>query len=148
MKLLSPITGTARDVVLLVARVVLGVVLFAHGFQKLFTYGFAGVTASFAKMGVPVPPVSAAYATVVELVGGTLLVFGAGTTVVAVLVALDMLGASLTTGSYAAVLVSEHGFELEGAILAAALALLASGPGRFSVDHLLLSRRRRDPVQV
>lgn len=131
---------------LLAARVVLGVVLFAHGFQKVFTYGFAGVTASFAKMGVPVPPVSAAYATVVELVGGTLLVFGAGTTVVAVLVALDMLGASLTTGSYAAVLVSEHGFELEGAILAGALALLASGPGRFSVDHLLL--RRRDPVEV
>jgi putative oxidoreductase len=146
MKLLTPLTGTARDVVLLIARVVLGVVLFAHGFQKLFTYGFGGVTASFTKMGVPLPAVSAAYATVVELVGGALLVVGAGTAVVAVLVALDMLGASLTTGSYSAVLVSQHGFELEGAILAAALALLAAGAGRFSVDHLLL--RRRHPIDV
>jgi len=138
-----PLTGPARDVVLLVARVLLGVVFFAHGFQKVFVYGFDGVTANFTKMGVPLAPVSAAYASVVELLGGALLILGVGTTVVAVLVALDMVGASLTTGSYAAILVSQHGFELEGVILTGALLLMVTGAGRFSIDHILASRRTR-----
>ena len=136
-----PLTGTPRDIALLVALVVLGVVFFAHGFQKVFTYGFAGVTANFTKMGVPLAPVSAAYASVVELVGGALLILGVGTTVVAILVALDMLGASLTTGSYTAVLVSQHGFELEGVILTGALLLMVTGAGRFSIDRIVSSRR-------
>ncbi|MCU1651138.1 MAG: hypothetical protein JWQ60_2287, partial [Pseudonocardia sp.] len=33
------------------------------------------------------------------------------------------------------------GFELEGMILVGALLLLVIGAGRFSIDHLLLSRR-------
>ena len=47
--------STARDVLLLVARVLIGIVLIAHGWQKFATYGIAGVTASFEKMGVPLP---------------------------------------------------------------------------------------------
>jgi putative oxidoreductase len=141
--MLSPLSGPVRDVVLLVARVLLGVVLFAHGFQKVFVYGFGGVAASFTKMGVPVPPVSAAYASIVELVGGGLLILGAATTIVSVLVALDMIGASLTTGSFLhGVFVTQHGFELEAAICVGALLLLVSGAGRYSVDHVLLARRR------
>jgi putative oxidoreductase len=143
--MLNPLSGTARDAALLVGRVLLGVVLFAHGFQKLFEYGFGGVTTSFAKMGVPLPAVSAGYASIVELVGGVLLVAGAATTVVSVLVALDMLGASATTGSYLNGVVlsgATHGWELEGVILVAALLLLVTGAGRWSVDHALLSRRR------
>jgi putative oxidoreductase len=137
--MLRPLSGPVRDVALLVARVLLGVVLIAHGAQKLFS--FDGTTGAFAKMGVPLPQVSAAYASVVELVGGGLLVLGAATTIVSALVVLDMLGASLTTGSFTSVLVATHGFELEGMILVGALLLLVTGAGRFSIDHLLLSRR-------
>src|SRR5579884_2850227 len=145
--MLRPLTGPARDALTLVARVLLGVVLVAHGAQKVFTYGLPGVTASFAKMGVPLAPVSAAYASIVELVGGALLILGAGTTVVAVLVALDMLGASLTTGSFThGVFVGQHGFELEATILVGALLLLVTGAGRFSVDRLLLARRAGSPA--
>jgi putative oxidoreductase len=120
---LRPLSGPVRDVALLVARVLLGVVLVAHGAQKLFSYGFD------------------AYASVVELVGGGLLILGAATTIVSALVVLDMLGASLTTGSFTSIFVASHGFELEGMILVGALLLLVTGAGRFSIDHLLLSRR-------
>jgi putative oxidoreductase len=75
--MLSPLSGPVRDVALLVARVLLGVVLFAHGFQKVFIYGFGGTTMAFTKIGVPVPPASAAYAAIVELPGGGLLILGA-----------------------------------------------------------------------
>lgn len=148
--MLHPLSDTARDVVLLVGRVLLGVVLFAHGFQKLFGYGLIGVTASFTKMGVPLPAVSAGYASVVELAGGALLILGAATTVVSVLVALDMVGATVTTGSFLnGVILSgtTHGWELEGVILVGALLLLTTGAGRFSVDHALLARRHT-PIPV
>ena len=141
--MLRPLSGPAREVAVLVARVLLGVALFAHGFQKLFVYGLGGTTAAFTKMGVPVPPASAASASLVELVGGGLLILGAATTIVSVLVALDMIGASLTTGSFLnGVFVGQHGFELEASILVGALLLLVIGAGRYSLDHLLLTRRR------
>ena len=139
--MLRPLTGSARDSVLAVGRILLGIVLLAHGAQKLFSYGFAGTTAAFGKMGVPLPAVSAAYASVVELVGGGLLILGAATTIASTLVVLDMIGASITTGSYASVFVETHGFELEASICAVALLLLVTGAGRYSVDHLLLAKR-------
>lgn len=118
-------------------------VLFAHGFQKVFIYGFGGSTMAFTKIGVPIPPASAAYAAIVELVGGGLLILGAATTIVSALVVLDMIGASLTTRSFLnGVFVQQHGFELEASICVGALLLLVAGAGRYSIDHLLLRRRR------
>ena len=60
----------ARDALLLVARVLLGVVLIAHGWQKFATYGIGGTAGSFAQMGIPLPAVAAVFAAVVELAGG------------------------------------------------------------------------------
>jgi len=136
------LSGSAREVAILVARVLVGVVLFAHGFEKVFANGFGYTSSHFAQMGVPLAPLSAAYASTVEVVGGSLLILGAATTVVAALAVLDMIGATLTTGHYAAIFVQNRGFELEGALCAGLLLLLVLGAGRFSLDHLLLSRRR------
>ena len=133
---------TARDALLLVGRVLLGIVLIAHGWQKFAQYGIGGTAAGFAKMGVPLPAVSAVYAAVVELVGGLALLAGAGTVVVGVLVVLDMLGAFVLVHAGNGVFVQNNGFELVWVIAAAALLLVAVGAGRFSVDHVLLSRRR------
>ena len=132
----------ARDALLLVARVLLGVVLIAHGAQKFFSYGIAGTAASFAQMGVPLPAVSATFAAVVELVGGAALILGAGTVVAALLVALNMLGAFLFVHAGNGVFVDAGGFELVAAIGAGAVVLAAVGAGRFSVDHVLAGRRR------
>jgi putative oxidoreductase len=133
---------SARDALLLVARVVVGVVLIAHGAQKFFSYGIGGTAATFAKWGVPLPPVSAVYSAVVELVGGAALLVGAATVVAGALVVLDMLGAFLFVHIGNGVFVTNNGFELVGVIAAVALLLIAVGPGRFSVDNALLGRRR------
>jgi putative oxidoreductase len=132
---------SARDAALLVARLVLGVVLVAHGWQKVFTNGLGATVEGFAGMGVPLAPVSAAFAGLVELVGGVLLVAGAATALVGVLVVLDMIGAALLVHVANGVFASDGGWELVGVIGATALVLAAVGAGRFSVDHVLATRR-------
>lgn len=132
---------SVRDAALLVARLLLGVVLIAHGWQKVVTNGIGATAQAFTGMGVPAAPVSAAYAGVVELVGGALLLAGAGTVVVGVLVVLDMLGAALIVHIGNGVMASDGGWELVGVIGAAALLLAAVGAGRYSVDHVLATRR-------
>jgi putative oxidoreductase len=134
--------ATARDALLLVARILIGVVLIAHGWQKFATYGISGVTASFEKMGVPLPGVSAVFAAVVELVGGAALLLGAATVIAGALVVLDMLGAFLLVHIGNGVFVTDNGFELVAVIAATALVLVAAGPGRYSVDAALAGRRR------
>jgi putative oxidoreductase len=132
---------SVRDAALLVARLVLGVVLVAHGWQKVVTNGLGATGEGFAGMGVPLAPVSAAFAGLVELVGGVLLLAGAATALVGVLVVLDMLGAALLVHITNGVFASDGGWELVGVIGALALVLAAVGAGRFSVDHALASRR-------
>lgn len=139
--------ASARDAVLLVARVLVGIVLIAHGAQKLFSYGIGGTAASFAQMGVPAPSASAA----VELLGGAALLLGAATVVAGALVVVNMLGAFLLVHVGNGVFVTDNGYELVAVIAALALTLIAVGPGRFSVDHALAARRsaaRRAAVRV
>ena len=81
------------DLALLLSRVALGVILLAHGWQKLNEYTIAGTAASFAQMGVPAPTVAATFATAVELVGGAALILGLLTPVVALFNVVNLLGA-------------------------------------------------------
>jgi putative oxidoreductase len=81
--------------------------------------------------------VAAVIAIVIELLGGVLLVAGAATVVVGILVALEMLGAALFVHVGAGLFVTAGGRELVAVIGAAALALAATGAGRFSVDRSL-----------
>ena len=132
---------SVRDAALLVARLLLGVVLIAHGWSKVVTNGLGATTQGFAQMGVPLPPVSAAYTGIVELVGGALILVGAATALVGVLVVLDMLGAALLVHIGNGVMASDGGWELVGVIGALALVLAAVGAGRYSVDHAIAGRR-------
>ncbi len=126
-----------RDLAVLVARVAIGAVLVAHGAQKFFTYGISGTIDSFAGMGIPVPQAAAVFAAVVELVGGAALILGAATPVVGLLVMLNMLGALVLVHLGNGVFVDQGGFELVAALGAGALVLAVTGPGAFSVDHLV-----------
>jgi len=130
-----------KDAVLLVARVVLGVVLIAHGLQKFVTNGIAGTTAGFTRMGVPGAPVAAVYAAVVETVGGLLLIAGAATSIVAVLVVLDMLGAFTFVHVTRGVFTADGGWELVAVIAVLVLTIAAVGAGRWSVDGVLAAKR-------
>jgi putative oxidoreductase len=134
--------SVARDLAILVARIGVGVVFVAHGWQKLVTFGVAGTAAAFGRQGVPVPAVSAWYAALVELLGGAALVLGLAVPVAGILLALDMLGAYLFVHAGHGIFISRGGGELAIALGVASLLLAAVGAGRFSLDQLISSRRR------
>lgn len=139
-RLLHPLPAAAQDAALLVARVLVGVVLVAHGWQKLDEYTLSGTAASFADMGVPAARAAATFAAFVEVGGGVLLILGLLTPVAALLVVLDMLGAWYFAHRDGGLFVAEGGGELVMVIGAVALAIGAIGAGRFSLDGAVLGR--------
>ena len=125
-----------RDAVALVARIGLGVVFIAHGWQKLNTFGLDGTAASFEAMNIPVPTASAYFATFVELVGGGALVLGIFTPIAGLLLFADMLGAAFLVHFENGVFATENGYELVVALGVGALMLAAFGAGRISIDGI------------
>ena len=117
---------------LTVLRVTLGVVFLVHGYQKLFTFGFHGVAGMFSHMGIPLPAFFAVVITLIEFVGGLLLIVGVATRVAAAFIAMDMFGAILLVHL-------KHGFfspggvELPLTLLAAAVCLTLAGGGALSL---------------
>lgn len=138
---LLPLPQVLRDVVLCLARLVVGVVLVAHGLQKL-AQGAPGTAEGFAQMGVPQPEIAAIIAMVAELGGGVLLILGLMTPLAALLPAVVLVGAVVVHAGNG-LFVTEGGWELAATLGAACLVLGAIGPGRLSVDALL-TRLRRD----
>jgi putative oxidoreductase len=119
---------------LTILRVVVGIVFLVHGYQKLFKFGFHGVAGMFGHMGVPVPAFFAVVVTLVEFVGGILLIAGVATHVAAALIALDMIGAILTVhlknGFF-----NPGGVEFPLTLLAAAVCLTIAGGGALSLKR-------------
>ena len=139
--LLGSRTASARqDIALLLGRIALGIVLIAHGWQKLFTFGLSGVAASFDQMDVPLATASATFAAVVELVGGILLIAGLLVPLVGLLVAVDMAGALLFVHARNGVFVDAGGFELVMVIGALGVLYAGLGAGAYSVDRFIPRR--------
>ena len=138
-------TSARQDIALLIGRIALGIVLIAHGWQKLFTFGIGGTAASFEQMGVPVPTVSASFAVIVELLGGVLLIIGFVVPLVGLLVAINMAGALLFVHASSGIFVGDGGYELVLVIGAVGLLFAGLGAGRYSVD-CLFTVDRREPV--
>ncbi|OIH97646.1 DoxX family protein [Curtobacterium sp. MCBA15_001] len=133
---------TSTSIGLTVLRVVLGVVFIAHGAQK-FAQGIPGVTSGFAGMGVPFAEVAAPLVAGLELVGGVFLVLGVATRVVGLLLAVDMVVAGVLAHGSAGFFSQDGGFEYVLVLAAGALAVALTGPGRLSLDALVLRSRRR-----
>ena len=132
---------TTSDIV--IARVAVGVTLLAHGWQKFFTNTIDGTSTFFESMDVPAATAAAIFAATVELVGGILLIVGLFTPVVAVLVVIDMIGAWWFVHSDAGtIFVDAGGYELVLVLAAGAALVGAVAGGRYSLDHLILARRK------
>ncbi|GAA4396178.1 DoxX family protein [Tsukamurella soli] len=123
-----------------VARVILGIVFVAHGWQKFHDYGIADVQASFAKMGIPAAHASAWFAGVAELAGGVLLILGIAIPAVAVVLIVDMLGAIITTDFKHGLL---GGYELPLVLIAGLLAIAIADHGATAIDTHVLGRFRK-----
>jgi putative oxidoreductase len=121
-------------------RLAVATVFIKHGAQKLFVFGFAGVTGAFTHMGVPLPGVIGPFIALLEFFGGIALALGLLTRLIALGFVCDMAGAILL------VLLPKgfSGFEFEFLLLGSSLALALTGAGRFSVDNLLADRQGRN----
>jgi putative oxidoreductase len=128
------------------ARLILGTVMFAHGYQKLFVDGLGRTTQGFESMSIPVAIFSAAFVTVVELVGSVLVLAGALITVVAACYMIVMVGAAVFVHIPHGIFAADGGWELVDAIAAVLLVLAAAGPGRWSIDHSVRTRQRSVPA--
>jgi len=134
------IDSTRGSYAALLLRVSLGVLFLMHGlYLKVFVFGMAGATQAFASMGLP-----AWFAWVVmlyETIGGIMLILGIYVPIVAALLGIHMLAATLLGHAGNGWLFTNNGggyeFPLFWAIACFALALL--GPGA----HAVMSERSR-----
>ncbi len=131
----------------LVVRLILGIVFFAHGAQKVFGWfgggGLSATIAGFRQMNIP--PAATVAASLIECFGGLLMITGflvrpsALGLIVVMLVAIAKVHArngfflnwSMAQGK-------GHGYEFNLALIAMALAVLIGGGGMLSVDRLIV----------
>jgi putative oxidoreductase len=130
----------AVSVALLALRVALGVVFVMHGWQKIFVFGHAGLTGFFESVGIPFASVNAVIVPAVELGGGLAILAGLGSRIASSLLASTMVVA-LATVHLANGFFLPNGAEYALTLLAVNLAIVVAGPGVYSLDARLTSRR-------
>lgn len=136
-------------------RLVLGVVMFAHGAQKMLGWfggnGFEGTMQFFTgPMGIPAP--LAFLAICAEFFGGIGLILGFLTRIAALGIFCVMLVAALKVHLPFGLFMNwqgqqpGEGFEYHLLAMALSVAMMWQGAGAFSIDHLLASYRGTSPV--
>jgi len=139
MSIFQPTTYRQAAFALALLRVVTGVIFIAHGAQKLFVFGLAGVSGGFAQMGIPMAGVIGPFIALLEFFGGIALVLGLLTRLASLGLAFDMLGAMLLVHLKNGFFLPT-GIEFVLLLLVASAALVIAGAGALSVDGLLARR--------
>lgn len=128
----------------LVLRVPIGVILAAHGGQKLFGwfggYGLEGTAQWLASIGLTPSYLMALLAGSAEFFGGLALVVGLLTRPAAALGAFTMAVAIVSVHLEHGLFLANNGYEFGLALLAATLALAIQGAGSYSLDNILASK--------
>jgi putative oxidoreductase len=144
--MIESLTGTHADWIVGIARVVLGVIFFAHGAQKMLGwYGGSGLASSMRTFTehLHLPSTLAFLVIAGELVSGVGLIVGLFSRIAAVCIALTMVGAIATVhfrfGLFMDWFGSQKGHGIEYHLLAIVLALVVvvKGGGAFSLDGLV-----------
>lgn len=125
----------------LILRVPVGLILAAHGAQKLFGwfggYGLEGTGQWMASIGLEPGYLMALLAGSAEFFGGLALVLGLLTRPAALVSALTMLVAIFAVHFSNGLFMSNNGYEYALTLFAVTVALTLQGGGRFSLDGLL-----------
>ena len=134
------------DVAFLILRLVLGVIFFAHGAQKLLGWyggpGWSGTIGFITGMGIPAP--LAMLAILAEFFGGLGVLVGLFSRLAAFGLASTMAVAILKVHLANGLFADKQGFEYPLALLAMSVAVIVFGAGRYSLDFLLASRTRSE----
>ncbi|GAA3154920.1 hypothetical protein GCM10010521_48460 [Streptomyces rameus] len=133
-------TSTAADVGLLLIRLTFGLLMAAHGAQKVFgLFGGPGLAATgkgFAALGFRPGKLFAVIGGLSELLGGLGLALGLLTPLAAAALIGVMINAMATVTGAHGLWDTDGGVEYSVCITVVALAIAAIGPGRLAVDRL------------
>jgi putative oxidoreductase len=144
--MIESLTGTHADWVVGIARILLGIIFFGHGAQKMLGwYGGPGLANSMRAFTehLHLPSTLAFLVIAGELFSGIGLIVGLFSRIAALIIALTMVGAIATVhfrfGLFLNWFGNQKGHGIEYHLLAIALALVVvvKGAGAFSVDRLL-----------
>jgi putative oxidoreductase len=125
---------------LLLLRLVAGGTMFAHGAQKLFGWfgggGLRGTAGFFGSFGFRAPLATAFLAALAET-GGLAFAAGLLTPLAALGIVVVMLTAIVLVHWSKGFFNGAGGYEFNLLLLTVALSVAGTGPGRFSLDHLI-----------
>jgi len=140
LRLISDGRGPAANVFV---RALVGPVFLSEGVQKFLFSDALGV-GRFAKIGIPMPQMSAPFVGVVEIVAGVLLLAGLFTRLAAILLLVDISVAMATTKFPMAITkgfwTAAHEARTDWSMLLGLIFLLVAGAGSRSLDARLTSR--------
>jgi putative oxidoreductase len=114
-------------------RIMAGIAFIIHGLPKL--EGVDKTQGFFGSLGLP--PELALPVGLLEVIGGFALILGIATRIASVLFIIEMTGAILAAKITKGFV---GGYELDLLLLAIAVSLLISGPGRVSIERDILKR--------
>jgi len=144
MKLLQKILNSNAGAAALILRVPVGLILAAHGAQKLFAwfggYGLEGTGQWMASIGLEPGYWLAMMAGSAEFFGGIALALGLLTRPAAVVSAFTMLVAIFSVHINNGLFMSNNGYEYALTLLVATAALAVQGAGSLSVDNAIAKK--------
>ena len=147
--MIESLTGTHADWVVGIARIVLGIIFFAHGAQKMLGwYGGPGLASSMRTFTehLHLPSALAFLVIAGEFFGGIGLIVGLLSRIAALFIALTMVGAVATVHLRFGLFLNwfgnqeGHGIEYHLLAIALTLVLVVKGAGAFSLDRLVHER--------
>ena len=135
---------TSQSLATTIARIIIGIIFFAHGWQKLFINGMDGTKAFFESINAPAPGVTSWLAALAELIGGAALILGVAVPLVSLILIINMIGAIFLSHIDAGFWNSDGGYEFPLALIGGLIAVAVASQGNLSVDGHLGKRFARD----